>query len=214
MSKNKLLALSILSKIRNYFLTGILVTAPIAITIYIIWTVVSFIDNNVKQFIPTQYRYDFYLPFNFPGLGIIIAFLGLTIIGMLAAGVFGKFFISLGEKIVHKTPIIRSIYGATKQIFEAIITNRKTTFSKVVLFEYPRKGVWSIGFISSTTKGEVQYKTKNEVVNIFLPTTPNPTSGFLLFIPLKDLIILDMTVDEGIKMVISAGIVTPKKPNK
>ena len=197
-------------KVRSYFLAGVLVTAPIALTLYFVWVVVNFVDNLVKPLIPEQYALKHYLPFDIPGLGLIIVGVGLTIIGALAAGFLGRLVIRVGERVVEKMPIVRSIYSAIKQIFETVLSRDSMTFRQVVLVEYPRTGIWALGFVTGTTKGEVQEDTADEVINVFVPTTPNPTSGFLIFMPRQDIQILDMSVEDGIKMVVSAGIITPK----
>ena len=206
MNKSK----SFLSKIRSYFLTGIIVTAPVGLTFYVAILFIGFIDGKVRNSIPEKYHYDNLLPIEIPGIGLLFVFILLTFIGFLTAGLIGRFIIKLGERIISRLPIIRSVYGALKQIFESVLASSSKSFREVVLIEYPRKGVWAIGFITGDTKGEVQNATKENMVNVFLPTTPNPTSGFLLFVPRKDVTILDMNVEEGIKMVISGGIVTPK----
>ena len=206
MNKSK----SFLSKIRSYFLTGIVVTAPVGLTFYVAILFIGFIDGKVRNIIPAKYHYDNLLPIEIPGIGLLFVFVLLTFIGFLTAGLIGRFIIKLGERIISRLPIIRSVYGALKQIFESVLASSSKSFREVVLIEYPRKGVWAIGFITGDTKGEVQNATKENMVNVFLPTTPNPTSGFLLFIPRKEVTILDMNVEEGIKMVISGGIVTPK----
>ena len=204
---------SFLSKIRSYFLTGVIVTAPVGLTFYVAFLFIGFIDGKVREIIPIKYHYDSLLPFDIPGIGLVIVFLLLTFVGFLTAGLVGRFVIRLGEKIIARLPIIRSIYGALKQIFESILNSSSKSFREVVLIEYPRKGIWAIGFITGNTKGEVKSIRSEEMVNVFLPTTPNPTSGFLLFVPKKDVTILDMSIEEGIKMVISGGIVTPKYKN-
>ena len=205
---------SVLTKIRGYFLTGIIVTAPVGLTFYVSFLFIGFIDAKVRNIIPVQYHYDNILPFEIPGLGLLFVFIMLTFIGFLTAGLIGRYIIKLGERIIARLPIIRSVYGALKQIFESVLKTSSKSFREVVLIEYPRKGIWAIGFITGDTKGEVQYNLKEEIVNVFLPTTPNPTSGFLLFVPRKDLKVLNMNVEEGIKMVISGGIVTPKFKHK
>ena len=205
---------SVLTKIRGYFLTGIIVTAPVGLTFYVSFLFIGFIDAKVRNVIPVQYHYDNILPFEIPGLGLLFVFIMLTFIGFLTAGLIGRYIIKLGERIIARLPIIRSVYGALKQIFESVLKTSSKSFREVVLIEYPRKGIWAIGFITGDTKGEVQYSLKEEIVNVFLPTTPNPTSGFLLFVPRKDLKVLNMNVEEGIKMVISGGIVTPKFKQK
>ena len=205
---------SIFTKIRGYFLTGIIVTAPIGLTFYVSFLFIGFIDSKVRNIIPVKYHYDNILPFEIPGIGLLIVFIMLTFIGFLTAGIIGRYIIKLGERIIARLPIIRSVYGALKQIFESVLKTSSKSFREVVLIEYPRKGIWAIGFITGDTKGEVQESLKDELVNVFLPTTPNPTSGFLLFVPRKDLRVLNMNVEEGIKMVISGGIVTPKFKKK
>ena len=204
---------SYLSRVRNYFLTGIIVTAPIAITFAVAMWVINWIDSKVVPLIPSSYNpqeiLQQYTGFQFPGIGLLVVFIGLTLIGFLAAGLLGRFVVRVGENLLNRMPIIRSIYGALKQIFETVLRSSSRSFREVALIEYPRRGIWAIGFITTKTTGEVRSEIKEEVVNVFLPTTPNPTSGFLLFVPRKDLIVLDMSVEEAIKMIVSAGIVTP-----
>ena len=195
--------------IRGYFLAGILVTAPIGITFYISWLLIRWVDSKITPLIPTAYNPETYLPFAVPGLGLIIVFIALTFIGWSTAGLLGRLWTRLSEKALARMPVVRSVYAAVKQIIETILKQQSNAFREVVLFEYPRRGSWAIGFITGQTQGEVQNLTADDVVNVFLPTTPNPTSGYLLFIPRRELVILDMTVEEGIKMVVSGGIVTP-----
>ena len=198
------------AKIRAYFFTGILVTAPVAITLYMAYKFIIWIDRLVNQLLPPQYKFDAILPFTIPGLGLVILVLALILVGMFAAGFLGKFFLRLGEWIVYKVPLISSIYSVLKQIFETFFSTKTQAFSKVVMLEYPRKGIWILGFVSSELKGEVKGKFDQEMLNIFIPTTPNPTSGFLIFVPKKDTIELDMKVEDGIKFVISGGLVEPE----
>jgi len=205
----KPLRIGLLGRIRAYFLAGILVTAPVAITLYLAWAVVDLIDNSVSRLLPAQYNPESYMPFSVPGLGLVIVIATLTLIGAFTAGVIGRLVIRAGEAVLARMPIIRSVYGATKQIMETVLANQSAAFREVVLLEYPRRGIWTLGFISGQTHGEVRDLTANDVVNVFVPTTPNPTSGFLLFVPRSDLHVLEMTVEEGIKMVVSGGIVTP-----
>jgi uncharacterized membrane protein len=163
----------------------------------------------VSGLIPERYNPETYLPFGIPGLGLVIAVAALILIGALTAGYVGRIVVRLSDAALARMPVVRSIYGATKQIFETVLAQKSTAFRQVCLVEYPRHGVWTLGFITGTTVGEVQERTSDEVVNVFLPTTPNPTSGFLLFVPRHDIILLDMSIEDGIKMVISGGIVTP-----
>jgi uncharacterized membrane protein len=197
-------------RIRAYFFAGVLVTAPIVITFYIAWLIIGWIDSKVTPLIPPSYNPETYLPFSIPGLGLVIVFILLTVIGATAAGALGRLWVSITEQLLAKMPVIRSVYSATKQIFETVLQQQSNAFRQVVLFEYPRRGAWALGFITGQTMGEVQEQTEDEVVNVFLPTTPNPTSGYLLFLPKHELVMLSMTVEEGIKMVVSGGIVTPE----
>ncbi len=200
------------ARLRNYLLTGILVTAPIAITFYIAWLGINFVDSRVIPLIPEKYNPETYLPFDILGLGLVIVIIALMLVGWLTASFVGRLFLRTGERILARMPVIRSIYGALKQVFETVLSHRSTAFREVVLIEYPRRGVWALGFLTGMTEGEVQNLTTEDVLNVFLPTTPNPTSGFLLFLPKEDVLVLDMTVEEGIKMVMSGGIVTPPDP--
>ena len=195
---------------RNYFITGIIVVAPVALTIYLVSLVVNLIDHKIVPLIPLRYNPETYLPFAIPGIGVLIMVVSLTLIGWLTTGLIGRTIVRVGENLLDRMPIVRSIYSALKQIFETVFTQNSRAFRDVVLIPYPRPGCWALGFATGTTKGEVQEAIQDEVVNVFLPTTPNPTSGYLLFLPKKDVIFLDMTVEQGIKLVISGGVVTPE----
>ncbi|MCB2099577.1 MAG: DUF502 domain-containing protein [Rhodobacterales bacterium] len=201
--------LSFATRMRNYLLAGILITAPISITFYLAWLIITFIDARVTPLIPIKYNPETYLPFAVPGLGVVVIVLVLIIIGALSFGFVGRLYRRVIERLLSGMPVIRSIYGAVKQILETVLAQQSNAFRQAVLVEYPRRGLWAIAFVTGRTEGEVQNLTEEEVINIFLPTTPNPTSGFLLFVPRRDLIPLSMTVEEAIKMVISGGIVTP-----
>lgn len=202
------------ARIRAYFLTGVLVSAPLAITFGLAWWFVEFVDSKVMPLIPVHYNPVYYLPqgyqdYGIPGLGLVVIVLVITVVGWFTTNFAGRALIKLYERILARIPAVRSIYGAIKQILETVLANQSNAFRQAVLLEYPRRGMWAIGFITGETKGEVQHLTEDTVINIFLPTTPNPTSGFLLFLPRQDIVILDMTVEEAIKMVMSGGIVTP-----
>ncbi|WP_373086089.1 DUF502 domain-containing protein [Sneathiella sp.] len=200
---------SLFARLRTYFLTGIVVTAPIAITIYLIYIFVTFMDANITPLIPVRYNPETYLPFGIPGFGVFIAIFGLILIGFLTANYLGRALLVFGERIVGRMPVVRSIYNALKQIMETVLAKSGNSFREVVLLEYPRKGIWSIAFVTSTAKGQVNGVQEEEMISIFVPTTPNPTSGFLLFVPKSDLKYLDMTVEDGVKLVISAGMIWP-----
>ncbi|RCK43015.1 DUF502 domain-containing protein [Thalassospira profundimaris] len=202
------------ARMRAYFLTGILVSAPLAITFGLAWWFIEFVDSKVIPLIPAHYNPETYLPdgyqdYGIPGLGLLVILVFITVVGWFTTNFAGRALIKLYERILGRIPAVRSIYSAVKQILETVLANQSNAFRQAVLLEYPRRGMWAIGFITGETKGEVQHLTEDTVINIFLPTTPNPTSGFLLFVPRGDIVILDMTVEEAIKMVMSGGIVTP-----
>ncbi len=203
----------ITSRLRTYFLTGLAVAAPIWITIYLLRWFVEFIDTYVVGFFPDQYHPDQMLPFTVPGIGVVIGLIGLTVLGALTANFLGRRILAFGERLVDRMPIVRNIYNALKQIFETVISQSGTSFREVGLIEYPRKGLYALVFVTTQTKGEVLEKapTEEELVSVFLPTTPNPTSGFLLFVPKSGITIMDMTVEEAAKLIISAGLVEPPK---
>ena len=195
------------SRVRGWFLTGLLVTAPVLLTIYITWLFVDIVDGWVKDILPPGFADTVYS--NIPGIGIIIGGVAITIIGAVAAGFFGRWLIAFGEKLLNRMPVVGTIYGASKQILETVMASQSDAFRDVVLVQYPRKDLWVIGFVTGTTKGEVQSAIEDETVNVFVPTTPNPTSGFLLFCPRNELRFLEMSVEDAVKLVVSGGIVTP-----
>ncbi len=199
----------IMTRLRAYFLAGVLVTAPLGLTGLLSWWFIDFVDEKITPLIPDRYNPETYLPFGIPGLGLLVLLIAVTLIGALTAGLIGRWLLQTGERVLNRMPVVRSIYSAIKQIFETVLAQQSNAFREAVLVEYPRRGIWAIGFITGTTMGEVQNLTEEETVNIFLPTTPNPTSGFLLFVPKTDVVPLGMSVEEAVKMVISGGIVTP-----
>lgn len=205
----------LIRRIRGYFFAGILVTMPLAITFAVARWFILFVDSKIVPMIPAAWNPDTYLKdtvgfeIGLPGLGVVVLLIVITLIGALTAGFIGRYVVRLGENILARMPVIRSVYGSVKQILETVLQQQSQAFRQAVLVEYPRRGIWAIGFITGETEGEVQNLTNEEVTNVFLPTTPNPTSGFLLFVPREDLVVLDMSVEEAVKMVISGGIVTP-----
>lgn len=207
--------LGFFGRLRAYFLAGVLVTTPLAVTIALAAWLIEFVDSRVVPLLPDKYNPDFYLKEYFgvqiglPGLGLIVLVVFITLVGALTAGFLGRIVLRFYENMLNRMPVIRSVYGATKQILETVLKQQSSAFRQPVLVEYPRRGMWAIAFITGRTEGEVQNLIADDLINVFLPTTPNPTSGFLLFVPREDLIKLDMSVEEAIKMVISAGIVTP-----
>ena len=206
---------SLLQRFRNNLLTGIVVVAPFAITLYLTWTVVDYVDAQVLPqvlpLIPEAYRPENLLPFYLPGLGLLVFLLFLVAVGSFTKNFFGREILRIGENWVERMPVVRSIYNALKQIAETIFTQSQNSFEKACLVEYPRRGIWAVAFVSTSTKGEIIQKAHGggEMMSVFLPTTPNPTSGFLLFVPKEDVVFLDMSVEDAAKLVISAGLVTP-----
>jgi uncharacterized membrane protein len=202
--------ISLSARLRAYFLAGVIVTAPIGITALLIWQFITFLDSQVGSLIPDRYNPESYLPFSVPGLGLLITIAFLTLVGFLAAGLAGRTLVRIGERLLSRMPVVRSVYSTLKQIFVTVLAQSSRSFREVVLVEYPRRGIGAIAFVTGSSHDEKPSSAEDELVNVFLPTTPNPTSGFLLFVPRKELVHLDMTVEEGIKLVISGGIVGPR----
>jgi uncharacterized membrane protein len=178
------------ARLRGYFLAGVL----------------------VKPLIPARYNPEYYLPFSIPGLGLIVLLVGLTMVGMLAAGLIGRTLLKIGEGIVQRMPIVRGIYSASKQVIETVVGHNATSFREVVLVEFPRRDCWTVGFITGVAKGEIGRLTDEELVSVFVPTTPNPTGGYVFFVPRREVIPLQMSVEDGLKLVVSMGIVVPPEP--
>ncbi len=199
-----------IQRTRANFFTGLILVLPVGITFYLVWATVTFIDDIIVPWLPKQLTPNGVFAQNVPGFGVLFFLIVLTIIGALAKGFLGRQIIRLGESLVSKTPIIRTIYKAIKQIAETVLNQNNQSFQKACLIEYPRPGIWAIAFVSVNATGEVPKKVKKgNLITLFVPTTPNPTSGFLLFLPEKDVIYLDMTVEDAAKLVISAGLVVP-----
>lgn len=204
---------------RNSFLTGLVVIAPVALTIWLIWSVIGWIDGFVLPFIPNLYHPDNILntffgqdvAINIRGVGVVVFLLFTTFVGWIAKGFLGRSLIRIGENLVRRMPVVRSIYSGVKQIAETVFAQSDRSFEKACLIEYPRKGIWAVGFVSTEAKGEVKYKAKSnsDLLSVFVPTTPNPTSGFMLFFPRNDVIELEMSIEDAAKLVISAGLVYP-----
>ncbi|WP_371157055.1 DUF502 domain-containing protein [Jannaschia sp. 2305UL9-9] len=203
------------TRIRNNFLTGLVVIAPIGLTFWLIWSVIGWIDGWVLPFVPLSYRPDIWLLQKFGldvdirGIGVAFFLLFTLLVGWLAKGLIGRSILRWAENLVQTMPVVRSVYGGLKQIAETILAQDQSSFENACLVEYPRKGLWAIAFISTSAKGEIKQRAGVPMMSVFLPTTPNPTSGFLLFVPEEDVVILDMTVEDAAKLVISAGLVYP-----
>jgi uncharacterized membrane protein len=196
-------------RLRNYFLAGILATAPVCLTIYIAWVFTTWVDDAVFALVPPRYNPDTYLPVRVPGIGLIIALVGITLIGAVTTGLLGRLMRQLLEAVLNRLPIIRSVYSVIRQVTETVVANRTEAFRECALIEYPRKGSWTVGFITGSSYGAFKAMTGEDMVNVFVPTTPNPTSGFLMFIPRREVHVLDMSVEDGLKLIVSLGLVLP-----
>ena len=214
-----------LARLRTSFLTGIVVIAPVALTIWLIWSVIGWFDGLVLPFVPDAYRpekilntfFGYDLKLNIRGVGVVVFLVFATLVGWLAKGLIGRSFIRYAENLVNRMPVVRSFYSGIKQIAETVFAQQERSFEKACMIEYPRKGIWAIGFISTTAKGEIAERNSSngDMVSVFVPTTPNPTSGFLLFFPKVDIVELDMSIEDAAKLVISAGLVyQPTKNTK
>lgn len=201
-------------RLRTYFLAGILITAPVGLTVYIAWLFISWVDDTVLPLVPPHYNPDNYLPFSIPGIGLIIVLVVLTLIGAVTAGIFGRLTRQLMESILNRLPIIRSLYSAIKQIMETVLANKSAAFRECVLVEFPRKDAWTIAFVTGVTPDDVTEKLPGDLVTLYVPTTPNPTSGYLIFVPREDVRPLNMSVEDGIKLIVSGGIVAPATAKK
>ena len=201
----------IISRLRASFLTGLIVIAPIGLTIWLLWTLMGWVDGFVLPLVPARFNPEQYIGINLRGVGVIFFLLFTIVVGWIAKGLIGRSLLRWAESLVDRTPVVRSIYSGIKQIAETVFAQSERSFEKACLIEYPRKGIWAIGFISTDAKGEISRRipVDENLVSIFLPTTPNPTSGFLLFVPRSDVIELNMTIEESAKLVISAGLVYP-----
>jgi len=197
--------------IRTNFFTGLVVVAPISMTLWLIWTITGKIDGWVLPFIPERFNPATYIGIDLRGIGVIIFLIFTVLVGWITKGFLGRSLLHWGEDMVGRMPVVRSIYNGLKQLAETIFAQSETSFDKACLIEYPRKGIWAVAFVSTATKGEVKDKipVDGALTSVFFPTTPNPTSGFLLFVPTADIIELDMSVGDAMKLVISAGLVYP-----
>jgi uncharacterized membrane protein len=198
-----------MGRLRKYLIAGILVWLPLGVTVLVVKLFVDLMDRTLLL-IPPQYTPEALLGFSIPGLGVLLSVLIILFTGMVAANLLGGKLVALWESILARIPLVRSIYSAVKQLTETLFSPSGQSFRKVLLVEYPRKGAWTLAFQTGTDAGEAQQKTGEDVINIYVPTTPNPTSGFFLMIPRRDVIELDMSVDEGLRMIISMGVVVPK----
>jgi uncharacterized membrane protein len=197
-------------RIRNYFLTGLVVAGPVLITAYLTWSFITWVDSLVRPFIPPMYRPETYLPWPIPGTGLVIAFIALTFLGFLTANLVGRKLVDLGEGLLNRMPIVRPIYKTMKQIFETLFSKTGSSFRQVGLVEFPAPGMWSLVFLSQPPSGDLAERLpEGEHVSAFMPCTPNPTTGFFFYVLRKDVIVLDISVESAMTLLISAGMVQP-----
>jgi len=201
------------TSLKNYFLTGLVVILPVFITAYVIWFLIRAMDVVLK-YVPAKYLPDTYSPVHIPGIGLILVIIIILAVGILFRNLAGRKVVHFWENMVDRIPIVRILYSGVKQLLESFFVQKNDAFKRVALFEYPRRGIYVLGFITGESKGEVQSKTDKNMMNVFVPTTPNPTSGFYILIPEDELIILNMTVEDAFKLIISGGIFTPPENNR
>lgn len=198
-----------MKRLRTYIVTGLLIWVPLGITIFLVKFMIGFVDQTLLL-LPKGLQPNNLFGFNIPGLGLVLTLLVLVLTGMLAANLIGRKLLQIWESLLHRIPLVRSVYSAAKTFAEVVLTDNTQSFKEVLLIEYPRKGLYSLCFQTSTDLGEVQSRTGEEVICVFVPTTPNPTSGVMIMVPRKDVIRLDMQIEEAVKMVVSLGVVVPR----
>jgi uncharacterized membrane protein len=197
-----------MSYLRRVLIAGLLVWVPLGVTILVVRLLINWLDGSLLL-LPEAYRPEKLLGFAIPGLGVVLSFLVVLITGMIVANIFGRQLIRAWERLLSRIPLVRSVYSGVKQLAETMFTDSGRSFRKVLLVEWPRQGLWTIAFLTGTDVGEAQRKTGSDVINIYVPTTPNPTGGYFVMVPRKDVIELEMSVDEGLKMLMSMGAVVP-----
>ena len=198
----------LLKTLRRHLVAGLILWIPLLITFLIVRFLIRFVDRTLLL-LPPSWRPEALLGFNIPGLGVILAVGILLLTGVVAANFAGRRLVEIGDRLMARIPLVRGIYSGAKQVAETLFADSSTAFTRVLLVEYPRRGLWSMCFQTSDAVGEIQSRTTEDVVCVFMPTTPNPTSGFLLFVPRSDLVPLEMKVDEGLRMIISLGVAVP-----
>ena len=202
-----------MANLRKYLIAGLLVWLPLAATVFVIRVLITLMDRTILL-IPPEWRPENVLGFSIPGFGVIVGIFILLITGMFAANLFGRRLVSFWESILGRIPLVRSIYSSVKQVTETLFSSNSKSFRKVVLIEFPRKGTWSVGFVSNRGMQKAIDATGQELVSVFVSTTPNPTTGFLMMVPASELIELDLTIEEAFKYIISMGVVVPEGPAK
>lgn len=200
-----------MSRLRNYFLTGLVIAAPVGITIWIIWTFIAWVDGHIKPLIPERYSPETYLHVPLPGFGLIVALFALTLLGFLAANFVGRRLVEAGDRVLVRMPIVRPLYRGLKQVFETLFSQTGSSFRKVVMVEFPSPGMWSLAFLSAPPGGQVTAPLPgdDDYVSVFMPCTPNPTTGFFFYVPRTKVIDVDLSVESAAKLIMSAGLIQP-----
>lgn len=203
-----------MGRLRKYFLTGLVVAGPVAITAYLTWSFIKWVDNLVQPLVPVAYRPETYLPFSIPGSGLVVAVFALTLLGFLTANLIGRTLVDLGEMALSHMPVVRAVYRSLKQIFETLFSGKGSSFRKVGLVEFPAPGMWSIVLISQTPNEDISAKLPGtEHMSVFLPCAPNPTTGFFFYVPKSAVVEIDMTAEQAATLIMSAGVVQPDSNN-
>jgi len=204
---------SFVGRLRNYFLTGLIVAGPLAITTYLTWSFVTWVDDLVRPLVPVAYRPETYLPFKIPGSGLVVAIFALTLLGFLTANLIGRTLVDLGEMVLGRMPIVRAIYRSLKQVFEALFSGSGSSLRRVGLVEFPAPGMWSIVLLSQSPGANVAHGLpgKEDYVSVFLPCAPNPTTGFFFYLPRRQVIEIEMNAEEAATLIMSAGVVQPDR---
>jgi uncharacterized membrane protein len=203
---------SIAHRLRNNFLTGLIICAPVAITIWISWSFILWADSWVKPYFPARFSPDTYLPFPVPGFGLLTALVVITLVGFLGANLIGRSIVAFGESILHRMPLVRGLYKGLKQIFTSVLQEQSGSFKKAAMIEYPGPGLWALVFVATDARGEIAARFNErgmEMVAVFLPPSPLPTAGFIIFVEKSKLMLLDMSVEDAAKLIVSGGIVVP-----
>jgi uncharacterized membrane protein len=201
----------LMARFRNYFLTGLVVAGPVAITLYLTWWFVTWVDGLVRPFVPSAYRPETYLPFGLPGSGLVVAVVALTLLGFLTANLIGRTLVDLGERLLGRIPAVRAIYRGLKQVFETLFSGNGSSFRRVGLVEFPSPGMWSIVLISQSPSAEIAASLpgQEEHISVFLPCSPNPTTGFFFYVPKSKIIEVEMSTEDAATLIMSAGVVQP-----
>jgi uncharacterized membrane protein len=199
-------------RLRTYFLAGIIVAAPVTLTLYIVWRVIDFFDTTVRDSLPTRYNPETYLPFSLPGIGLLVTIGGLIVIGWFAASYLGRILMRASENLLHRMPVVRGLYGTLKQVFETLFGQSSRSFREVVLVEWPRRDAWSVAFVTGTPPLAVRDALDADLISLFLPCTPNPTTGYFLMVPRRDVVPIALSVEDAMKLIISGGLVASPRP--